>query len=117
MTFQDIEVQKNHHIQIRNLITMIIFLNHQVDRIHHTHDPPIIRKKSNYNTHKTLSNNSRLQSPHCNRDGNRPRRPLFCNQFHNMRNKINSLLDQAQTEDTMSNTVNTETQSISKNIF
>ena len=43
VTLQDIEVQTNLHIQIRNLFTIIVNLYHQVETIHHSQDTPIIR--------------------------------------------------------------------------
>ena len=70
------------------------------------------QKKSSYNTHNACSNNSRPQSLFYNRDGNRPRRPFSHNPLGSMKNCINSILDQAQTDDTVSITENTETQNV-----
>ena len=53
------------------------------------------------NTH-----NSRPQSPYNNRDGDLPRRPFSRNRLRNVRNYINTLLDQEQTDDTTSHKKN-----------
>ena len=45
--------------------------------------------------------NSRPQSPHYNRDGNRSRRPFSRNRLRTVRNYNNSLLDQEQTDNTL----------------
>ena len=71
------------------------------------------QNKPTYNTNNTHSNNSRPQSPHYNRDGNRSRRPFSRNQLRNVTHYINSFLDQEPTDDTMSNTGNGETQDVS----
>ena len=73
--------------------------------------------KPNFNKNYTNSTNSRPQSPSYNRDGNRSRRPFSRNRLHNVRNYINSLLDQEQTDDTMSTTENTETQCLRGKTF
>ena len=62
----------------------------------------------------THSNNSRPKSPHYNRDANRSRRSFSRNRLRNVRKHINPLLDQKQTDNTMSNTENTETQNVSE---
>ena len=58
--------------------------------------------------------NSRPQSPCNNRDGNRPRRPFSRNHLRNVRNYINALLDQEQTDDTASPTENNDSQNVSE---
>ena len=75
------------------------------------------QNKSNYNTNYTYSNNSKPKSPYYNRDGNLSPRPFSFNQLRNVRNYINSLIDQEQTDDTMSNTENAETQNVSEEIL
>ena len=56
--------------------------------------------------------NSRPQSPHYNRDGNRSRRPFSRNRLLNVRNYINSMLDQEQSDNTTSNTENRDTTNV-----
>ena len=58
--------------------------------------------------------NSRAQSPHYNRDGNRSRRPFSRNRLRNVKKYITSLLDQEQTDNTTSNTEKTETSNVSE---
>ena len=61
-----------------------------------------------------ISTKSRPQSPHNNRDGNRPQRPFSRNRLRNVRNYINALLDQEQPDDTTSHTEKNENQSVSE---
>ena len=68
------------------------------------------------NFHKN-TNNSRPQSPYCNRDGNRPRRPFSRNPLRNVRNYINTLIDQEQTDNTTSHTENNPTKNVSEETF
>ena len=69
---------------------------------------------NNNNNNNTYSNNSRQQSPHYNRNGDCSRRPFSRNRLRNVRNCINSLLDQKQTENKMSSTEHTELQKASQ---
>ena len=114
MITQDTGVQINPHIQIQNFIAVIVILNHRVETVHHTQDPPIIKINQLITliTHIQLTNNT--YSLYYNRDGIRSRRPISRNRLRNVRNYINSLLDQEQTDDTMSNTENCETQKVSE---
>ena len=43
MIFQDIEVQRNFHIQIQNAIMVIVNLNHRLELVHHNQDPPTLK--------------------------------------------------------------------------
>ena len=43
MIIQDIEVQRNFHIQIQNPIMVIKNLNHRLELVHHTQDPPTLK--------------------------------------------------------------------------
>ena len=43
MKIQDIEVQRNFHIQIQNPIMVIVTLNHRLELVHHTQDPPTLK--------------------------------------------------------------------------
>ena len=66
---------------------------------------PPIRNDSPYprpNFSNNSQHNSSPESPHYNRDGNRPRRPFSRNGLRNVRNHFNSLLDQEQTDNTSS---------------
>ena len=71
---------------------------------------PPSRSGSSYlrpsNFQKSLNDNFRTQSPHCNKDRNRSRQPFSRNRLGNVRNCINSLLDQEQTDNTTSNNEN-----------
>ena len=58
--------------------------------------------------------NSRPQSLHYNRDGNRSRRPFSRNRLRNVRIYIISLLDQEQPDNNTPNTENTDTTNVSK---
>ena len=58
--------------------------------------------------------NSRPQSPYNNRNGNRPQRPFSRNRLRNVRNYINALLDQEQTDDTTSHNENNDNQNVSE---
>ena len=58
--------------------------------------------------------NSRLQSPHYNRDGNHSRRRFSRNRLRNFTNYINSLVDQEQSGKTTPNTENIDTPNISE---
>ena len=58
--------------------------------------------------------NSRPKSPHYNRERNRSRQPFSRNQLRNVRNYINSLLDQEQSDNTTSNTENTDAKNVSQ---
>ena len=60
------------------------------------------------------NNNFRPQSPHYNRDGNLSRQPISRNRPRYVRNYINPLFDQKQTDNTTPNTENTETQDVSE---
>ena len=64
------------------------------------------------NFHKD-TNNSRPQSTYNNRDGNCPQQPISQNRLRNVRNYINTLLYQEQTDDTTSHTEINETQNVS----
>ena len=66
------------------------------------------------NTQNNSQYKSRPQSPHYNRDGNRSRRPFSQNRLRDVRNYINSLLDQEQTDNTTSNTENEDTTNVSE---
>ena len=70
--------------------------------------------KPGYNTNNTYSNNSTTKSPQYNSNENRPRQPFSHSRLRNVRNYINSLLNQELTDNTMSNTENTETQNVSE---
>ena len=70
--------------------------------------------KSSHLNSKPYYGNSNFKPPSFNRDGNCSRRPFSRKRLHNVRNYINSLLDQGQTDDTMSNTENTATQNVSE---
>ena len=110
----DTEAPINHHTQIQIIFPVIVILNHRVDTVHHRpfeyHGRPSnYQKKPTYVTRNTYSNNSWLQSPHYDRDGNRSRRPFSRNCLCNVTNYINLLLGKEQTDDTMSNTKNAET--------
>ena len=48
-----------------------VFSSHQVERVHHTQDHKIFKKKTNYNINNNYSCNSRQKSPNYYRDGNR----------------------------------------------
>ena len=72
------------------------------------------QKKPYYNKNIIYSKKSRPQSPNHNRDGNSSRQPFLRNGFRNVRNYINSPLDQVQTNDTTSNTEQMKTQKISE---
>ena len=69
------------------------------------------QNKPTYKTNNTFSNNSRPQSFYYNPDGNRSRRRK---QLRNVKNYINSLLDQEKTDEIMSNTENAESQNVSE---
>ena len=43
MIIEDTGGQINPHIQIQNFIAVIVILNHRVETVHHTQDPPIIK--------------------------------------------------------------------------
>ena len=73
--------------------------------------PPYPRPSNSQNT---TNYNSRPPSPHYNRGGNRSRQPFLRNWLGNVRNYINSLLDQEQTESTMPITENTDTKNVSE---
>ena len=60
------------------------------------------------------TNNSRPQSTYNNRDGNRTQRQSSRNRLKNVRNYINTLLDQEQTDDTTSHTENNDSQNVSE---
>ena len=75
---------------------------------------PKCQKKPNYNSNNTYSTSSRQKSPNYNRDGNRSRQLFSRNRHRNVRNYINSLFDQGQTDHTMSHKENTETQKVSE---
>ena len=66
------------------------------------------------NSQKNSQHNSIPQSPHSNSDGNRSRRPFSRNRLQSVRNYINSLLDQEQTDNTTSNTENVDTSIVSE---
>ena len=67
---------------------------------------PNLQTKSQYN--------SRPQSPYYNRDGNRSRRQFSQNRLRIVVNYISSILDQEQSDNTMSNTENTDTANVSE---
>ena len=101
----------------------ILTLNHQAQCVHSTQDNQILRKTvKNCNTivinfnknNNNIANNSRPKSPNHNRDGNRSRQPFSRNRLRNVRNYINTLLDQEQTDETTSNIEYMETQSVSE---
>ena len=76
---------------------------------------PNSQKKPNYNNNNNnYSINPRPQSPNYKRDSNRSRQLFSRNSIRNVRNYINSLLDQEQTDDTTSNTEHMETQCVSE---
>ena len=106
MKSQDIEAQRNFNKTLQSLITETAILNPQAEVAQRTHAYRISKKNSN--------NNYRTQSPNSNRDGNRSQRPFSRNRLRNVRNYINSLLDQEQTDNTISHTDNENTQNVSE---
>ena len=78
-------------------------MNHQVEILN---PRPTSQTNSEYK--------SRPQSPHYNRDGKRSRRPLSRNRLRNVRNCINSLLDQEQSDNTTLNIEKTDTPNVSE---
>ena len=112
-TFRHKKIPTHHPLPTRRLIMEASALGHRVVRIHSTQDYEILRKKPSYNkNNNNYTNNSRPQSPNYNRDSNRSRRPFCCNCLRNVRNYIQSLLDQERTDDTTTSIEHMETQSV-----
>ena len=89
-------------------------LNHQVETVHHTQDPLIININLIITQFTHIQLTLKPQSTSHSRVGNCSRRPFSRNRLLNVRNYINSRLDQEQTDDTMSNTENSEIQNVSE---
>ena len=97
----------------KTILTIIVNLNDQADWVHHTQ---IWRNFQNNkpNSNKNYISNSRTQSPNYRRSDNCSRRLFSKKCLRYVRNQINSLLDQEQTDDTLSQPETTETQNVSE---
>ena len=66
------------------------------------------------NSQNNCNYTSRPKSSHYNRDEKNSQQPFSRNRLGNVRIHVNSLLDQEQTDSTVSNTENTDTQNVSE---